>query len=160
MLKKNPVKLLLVTWPCHKSWFDINWTSNSTLGVLKCLVLQNRMKHLGGVHMGKLAPARVSYRDDFVISYHVYMMTGFFRHPTSNVLKLTKPSWIDKNYSCATRSSPPANRFHTETSGRFAFTWYRCQISYRSEILAPVREPGWTRAGMSRAGMTFCGSIM
>ena len=26
--------------------------------------------------MGKLAPARVSYRDDFVISYHVYMMTG------------------------------------------------------------------------------------
>ena len=39
--------------------------------------------------MGKLAPARVSYRDDFVISYHVYMMTGFFHHPTSNVLKLT-----------------------------------------------------------------------
>ena len=33
---------------------------------------------LGGVYMGKLAPARVSYRDDFVISYHVYMMTGFF----------------------------------------------------------------------------------
>ena len=28
--------------------------------------------------MGKLAPARVSYRDDFVISYHVYMMTGSF----------------------------------------------------------------------------------
>ena len=46
--------------------------------------------------MGKLAPARVSYGDDFVISYHVHMMTGFFHHPTSNVLKLTKPSWIDK----------------------------------------------------------------
>ena len=28
---------------------------------------------LGGVYMGKLAPARVSYRDDFVISYHVYI---------------------------------------------------------------------------------------
>ena len=28
--------------------------------------------------MGKLAPARVSYRDDFVISYHVYMITGSF----------------------------------------------------------------------------------
>ena len=70
--------------------------------------------------MGKLAPARVSNRDDFVISYHVYMMTGFFHHPTSNALKLTKPSWIDKNYACATRFSLPANRFHTETSGRFA----------------------------------------
>ena len=63
----------------------------------------------GGVNMGKLAPARVSYRDDFVILYHVYMVTGFFHHPTSNVLKLTKPSWIDKNYTCAPRSSLPAN---------------------------------------------------
>ena len=26
--------------------------------------------------MGKLAPAQFSYRGDFVISYHVYMMTG------------------------------------------------------------------------------------
>ena len=33
---------------------------------------------LGGVYMGKLATARVSYRDDFVISYYVYMMTGSF----------------------------------------------------------------------------------
>ena len=28
--------------------------------------------------MRKLAPARVSYRHDFLISYHVYMMTGSF----------------------------------------------------------------------------------
>ena len=32
----------------------------------------------GGVYMRKLAPARVSYRDDFLISYRVYMMTGSF----------------------------------------------------------------------------------
>ena len=31
---------------------------------------------LGGVYMRKLAPARVSYRDDFLNSYRVYMMTG------------------------------------------------------------------------------------
>ena len=29
--------------------------------------------------MRKLAPARVSYQDDFVILYHVYMLTGPFR---------------------------------------------------------------------------------
>ena len=29
--------------------------------------------------MKKLAPARVSYQDDFLISYRVYMMTGPFR---------------------------------------------------------------------------------
>ena len=55
-----------------------------------------QLMRLRGCYMGKLAPARVSYRDDFVISYHVYMMTGVFHHPTSNMLKLTKPSWIDK----------------------------------------------------------------
>ena len=32
----------------------------------------------GGVYMRKLAPARVSYRLDFLISYRVYMMTGLF----------------------------------------------------------------------------------
>ena len=31
-----------------------------------------------GVYMKKLAPARVSYRDNFLISYRVYMMTGLF----------------------------------------------------------------------------------
>ena len=50
--------------------------------------MENQMVHpipfgklqlfLGGVYMRKLAPARVSYRDDFLISYRVYMMTGSF----------------------------------------------------------------------------------
>ena len=30
----------------------------------------------GGVYMRKLAPARVSYRDEFLISDRLYMMTG------------------------------------------------------------------------------------
>ena len=33
---------------------------------------------VGGVYTRKLAPARVSYWDDFFISYHVYMMTVSF----------------------------------------------------------------------------------
>ena len=32
----------------------------------------------GGVYMRKLVPARVSYRDDFLISYRVYVMTESF----------------------------------------------------------------------------------
>ena len=79
--------------------------------------------------MGKLAPARVSYRDDFVISYHVYMMTGFFHHPTSNVLKLTKPSWIDKDYVCATRS------FYLQTD----FTPKRVVVSRLHDTFAKSR---------------------
>ena len=60
-----------------------------------------------------------------------------------------------EHYACATRSSLPADQFHTETGGRFVFTWYRCKFSYRSEILAPVQEPGWTHAGVTRASMKF-----
>ena len=33
---------------------------------------------LGGVYMTKLAPVRVSYQHDLLISYRVYMMTGSF----------------------------------------------------------------------------------
>ena len=33
---------------------------------------------LGGVYMRKLALARISYRDDFLILYRVCMMTGSF----------------------------------------------------------------------------------
>ena len=47
-----------------------------------------------------------------------------------------------KHYACAIRSSLPADRFHTDMSGHFAFTRYRCEISYRSEILALVQQPG------------------
>ena len=95
--------------------------------------------------MRKLAPARVSHWDDFLISYRVYMMTRSF-----HILLFNGTFHVDeihvwfkiKHYACATRSSLPADRFHTEMGARFAFTWYRCEISYRNEILAPVREPG------------------
>ena len=48
--------------------------------VLRVIVNQGQStpKNLGGVYMRKLAPARVSYRHDFLISYRVYMMTGLF----------------------------------------------------------------------------------
>ena len=49
--------------------------------------------------------------------------------------------------------------FNTETGGPFTFTWYHCKISYWSEILALVQQPRWTHAGVTRAGITFCGGI-
>ena len=59
-----------------------------------------------------------------------------------SITNMTTPSWIDENYSCATRFSPPADHFHSETRGHFAFTWYRCEISYWSEILTLLQQPG------------------
>ena len=42
-------------------------------------IVTDTILFLGGVYMRKLAPARVSYWDDFLISYQVYTMTGSFR---------------------------------------------------------------------------------
>ena len=51
---------------------------NKLLWLFCKLVDSVRKKALGGVYTRKLAPARVSYRDDFLISYRVYIMTGSF----------------------------------------------------------------------------------
>ena len=51
-----------------------------------------------------------------------------------------------KHYVCTTHSSLLADRFHTKMRGRFVFTLYHCEISYRSEILTPVEQLGWTPA--------------
>ena len=75
--------------------------------------------------MRKLAPARVSYRHDFLISYHVYMMTGSFHISLfEGTLHADKMHVIQnrEHYACATRPSLPADRFHTEMAGCFAFT--------------------------------------
>ena len=103
---------------------------NKLLWLFCKLVDSVRQKALGGVYTRKLAPARVSYWDDFLISYRVYIMTGSFHislfEGTLHVDKIHAcPRVIQnrKHYACTSRSSLPADRFHTETC--FAFTWYR-----------------------------------
>ena len=91
-----------------------------------------------------------------------FAFTWWLGHLPSRYLKVH--SMLIK-YTCDSKSqtsrmrcpfqSIPADRFHTETGGRFAFTWYRCEISYRSEKSRPGKG-----TGVTRAGMTFCGGIM
>ena len=69
--------------------------------------------------------------DDWVISYLVIWRS---RHVDKRHVWLKN---YRKLYACATHSNPLADRFHTTTCGRFAFTWYCWEISYRSEILGP-----------------------
>jgi len=71
--------------------------------------------------MRKLAPARVSHWDNFLISYRVYMMTGSF-----HILLFNGTFHVDKIHVWfkivnITRGLP-ADRFHTEMGGRLAFT--------------------------------------
>ena len=92
--------------------------------------------------MKTLALARVSYQDDFLISFHVYMMTGSFHmslcEGTPHVNKIHL--WF--KIANITHALPiPVYR---QMCGRFAFTWYLSEISYQSDILAPVQQLKWT----------------
>ena len=78
----------------------------------------------------------------------LFCITYWLGHFISCYLKVCTLQYVDKihvwfknkNHKCyawATHSSVLADRFHTEPGGCFAFTWYRCKISNRSEIIAP-----------------------
>ena len=67
--------------------------------------------------MRKLAPARVSYLNGFLISHRVNMC--FPRLMTN----MTTPSELTKTHALRTRSAiSAADRFYIETSGLFGFT--------------------------------------
>ena len=124
---------------------------------------------LGGVYMRKLAPARDSHWDDFLISYRVYMMTGSF-----HILLFNGTFHVDKihvwfkiaNIAHAllvpvyrqTDFTPKwvvVSRLH-DTVARFCTG---VKFSPRCENRGEL-TPGWTHAGVTRAGITFCGGIM
>ena len=114
-------------------------------GLLKFLLERCSWKSKGCLHEKTRTGASFipGWLSDFVSRLHI--MTGSFH------ISLFEGTLQDdsksQHYACATRSSLPGDRFHTETVGRFGFTWYRCEISYRREILAPVQEPCWTHVG-------------
>ena len=54
------------------------WTKNCAVHAELSPWLFTETVLLGGVYIRKLAPARVSYRDDFLTSCRVYIMTGSF----------------------------------------------------------------------------------
>ena len=129
-----------------------------------CILEKQGSEVRGGVYMRKLVPARVSYRDDFLIWYRVYMKTGSFHislfegtlhvdkiHVWFNIGNITHALLVPVYQQT---DFPPervdVSRLHDTVA----------KISYQSEILAPVRQPGWTHAGATRACMTFCGGIL
>ena len=139
-------------------WYHVNrkWTLFQIENHQSCSLGLAVNMHLRGVYMRKIALAWVSHQDDFLILYRVYMMTGSIHillfKGTFRVDKIHMWFKNRKHYVCTTRSSLSADRFHTETGGRFVFTWYRCEISYWSEILARYENRGELARGGSRRG--------
>ena len=128
-------------------------------GLLKFLLERCSWKSKGCLHEktrtgasfvpGWLSDFASRLHNDWVISYLV-----IWRYTPGRF----KIATLRMRYPFQSTGRPISHR--NETCGLFAFTWYRCEISYRGDILAPVQQPGWTHAGVTRAGMTFCGGIM
>ena len=129
--------------------------------ILEAWVPQLEIFHqmLRGCSHDKIALARVSYQDDVLILYYVYMMMGHFIYGYLNVHYMLIKYMCESNrkhYASATHSSQLADRFDTETGGHFTFTWCHCEIFY----LTPVQQPEWTHFRVTRNGMAFCDGII
>ena len=135
---------------------------NAERWVLK--LVRHTYSPFGGVYMRKLAPARVLYRNDFLISYRVLIhydcvISYLLFEGTLHVDKIH--AWF--KIANITHALPvPVYRQTDFTPNRVIVSRLHDTVARfnRSEILAPVQQPGWTHAGVTGAGMTFCGGIM
>ena len=145
--------------------------------------------NLGGVYMRKHAPVPVSYRDGFLISYCVYMMTGSFHislfKSTLHIDKKNRAIQNRKHYACATHSSLLAARFHTKTGllciyliplwdfvpewnsragtrtrvNSLELAWHFVVVSCK-QIKSYERELEWTRSGAKVAAVSCKHSLI
>ena len=126
--------------------------------VHKCMIGRLEPNNLGSVYMRKLAPARVSYRDDFLISFHVCMMSGSFHislcEGTLDVNKIHV--WLKIGYLMHALPVP--------VYGQTDFTPKPVVVSRLRETVESFRtrvrfSPRYNNRG-EHAGMAFCGGSM
>ena len=95
--------------------------------------------------MRKLAPARVSYQDDVLISYCVKMMMGdFISQRFEGTLHVDKIH-LQFKIASITHALPFLAHLKTDFTPKrvkVSRLYWRCEISYRSKILALVQQPG------------------
>ena len=101
---------------------------------------------LGGVYTRKLVPARVSYRDDFLISYRVYMMTGSFH------TRYLKVHFMLIKYTCDSKSQTLRVRHPFQSTGRPIS--HRNGWSFRVYMI-PLRDfvPEWNSRPSTTTGV-------
>ena len=85
-LSHRRYKIFMVFFPRNWSPLDFISRSSSSSVIHVNVDIEIKSKErmdfcccsFGGLYMRKLAPARISYQDDFLISIRFYMMTGSF----------------------------------------------------------------------------------
>ena len=136
---------------------DITWPRGDTKFLFECWIR-------GCLHEKTRTGASLIPRWLF-FSYRVYIMIGSFHISLFEGTLHFDKLHVRFKIANITHALPVPIYHQTDfTPNRVVVSrlheWYGCEISYRSVILAPVQQPGWTHAGVTRAGMTFCGGIM
>ena len=129
--------------------------------ILEAWVPQLEIFHqiLRGCLHDKIALAQVSYRDDFLILYYVYMMMGHFISQlfdcTLHVGKIHV--WMNSETLCMCYPFQSTCRpiWHRN---RWSFHVY--MMSLWNFYLTPVQQPEWTHFRVTRNGMAFCDGVM
>ena len=100
----------------------------------------------GGVYMRKLAPVRVSYQDDFLISYRVTWWLGHF------VSRYLKVHFMSIKYTCDSKSQTLRMHYLFRSTGRPISHWNGW--SFRVYTI-PLRDfvPGWNSRPGARPGV-------
>ena len=83
--------------------------------------------------MRNLTPVRVSYRDDFLISYRIYVMTGSF------YISLFEGTLHVDKYTCDSKSQTLRMRHPFQSTGRPIFTPKWVVISRLHDTTARLR---------------------
>ena len=93
-----------------------------------------------------------SHRREFHTGMTFWFRIAFTWWLSHFISRYLKVHFMLIKYTCDSKSQTLRMRYPFQSTGRpilrrngcrLAFTWYRCEISYRSEILAPVQQPGW-----------------
>ena len=146
-------------WPrrCDISLYPFVYMTD----ISACLRRQSTFR---GATMHSVSPKKIkgeftwenSHRREFhtgmTFLFRIALWLGHF------ISRYLKVHFILIKYTEDSKSKTLRMRYPFQSTGRPIS--HRCEISYRSEILAPVQQTGWTHAWVTRAWMTFCGGIM
>ena len=151
-------------------WYHVNrkWTLFQIENHQSCSLGLAVNMHLRGVYMRKIALAWVSHRDDFLILYRVYMMTG-----SIHILLFKGTFCVDKIHmwfkiANITYALPvPVYRQTDFTPKQVVVSClhdtvarFRTGVRFLPGMRTGVSSPGVALAGVTHAGITFCGGIM
>ena len=114
--------------------------------------------------MRKLRQVPVSYQDNFLILYRIYMMTGSFHISLFKGIFHVDKIHVRVKIASITHVLPVPVYRQTDFTAKRAVVSHlhdtAVRFRTRVEFSPLLQEASGTHAGVTHGGMTFCGGIM